>query len=363
MHKKEISEIKKSICNVKNSSLVTISICLVGPEKEKLVIDTFRFLSLPEEEIFKYLDIFKKSLGGKVGKSLFNIGMQGEEKEREMANLSDNFELLCDKIIEKYEMPGHYLIVSGYGVYDYPAKHSDGTYDEEADYTYEYTLTSICPVELAAPALSYTNGSIKERMRDWVVGAPKDAILYPSFNDRTPDVHELLYFTKKSKETQEELINELAGNSRPNSEDEEKEWFSKALEDENGQGCSFEVIKEFSESAYRKVEENAEDGQVNLSEYEIVRMLENAGLDEKRAEEFAKYHKENQGEKQEINLNNLTNTSKSVISGYGFSLQVDADRLSDVQTKVIDGRIHLILPLASSELMLNGITTQVKNSK
>ena len=42
-------------------------------EKEKKTEMKDAFLSLPEEEMFKYFDIFRKSLSGTIGKNLLNM--------------------------------------------------------------------------------------------------------------------------------------------------------------------------------------------------------------------------------------------------------------------------------------------------
>ena len=72
MNKKEVAEIKKlfkpEMCN-----LTRICGCYVDSEKQKVSETKEAFLSIPEEEMFKYFDIFKKNLSGKIGKNLLNL--------------------------------------------------------------------------------------------------------------------------------------------------------------------------------------------------------------------------------------------------------------------------------------------------
>ena len=51
----------------------------------------------------------------------------------------------------------------------------------------------------------------RQRVRDWVVGAPESAFLFPSFNDRSTDIHEALFFAKKPKELHDEFIKKGLG--------------------------------------------------------------------------------------------------------------------------------------------------------
>ena len=72
MNKKEVAEIKKlfkpEMCN-----LTRICGCYVDSEKQKVSETKEAFLSIPEEEMFKYFDVFKKNLSGKIGKNLLNL--------------------------------------------------------------------------------------------------------------------------------------------------------------------------------------------------------------------------------------------------------------------------------------------------
>lgn len=72
MNKKEILEIRKQFTPA-NCAITRICGCYVDHEKEKKMESKEAFLSLPEEEAFKYFDIFKKTLSGTVGKNILNM--------------------------------------------------------------------------------------------------------------------------------------------------------------------------------------------------------------------------------------------------------------------------------------------------
>ena len=81
MNKKEISEIKKQFTPA-NCSITRICGCYVDAEKNKKTKIKEAFLSLPEEEMFKYFDIFKKTMSGRLGKDLINLEFPlAQEKE------------------------------------------------------------------------------------------------------------------------------------------------------------------------------------------------------------------------------------------------------------------------------------------
>ena len=72
MNKKEISELKKQF-TPDNCTISRICGCYVDSEKEKRLEMRESFLSLSDEEMFKYFEIFKKTLSGTIGKNLLNL--------------------------------------------------------------------------------------------------------------------------------------------------------------------------------------------------------------------------------------------------------------------------------------------------
>ena len=183
MNKKEISEIKKQFTPA-HCAITRICGCYVDGDKEKKTQMKEMFLSLPEEEMFKYFDIFRKTLSGSLGKNLVNMEFPKEtedfggtqaflmslrESQLTDPNLLNEF---YDKIIASYDYGEHYLILLIHSVYDVPGKTTDGlTMDDASDEVYDHILCSICPVKLSKPGLSYQveTNEFHDRIRDWIV--------------------------------------------------------------------------------------------------------------------------------------------------------------------------------------------------
>ena len=72
MIKQEINEIKR-LYTPSNCSITRICGCYVDGEKNKKTEFKEAFLSLPEEEIFKYFELLRKTLSGSPGKNLLNL--------------------------------------------------------------------------------------------------------------------------------------------------------------------------------------------------------------------------------------------------------------------------------------------------
>ena len=131
-----------------------------------------------------------------------------------------------DRIIESYDYGENYLILVIHAAYDIPGKSSDGSEMFDAsDEVYEYLLCSICPVKLSKPGLSYhaEDNTFGERVRDWIVEMPDVGFLFPAFNDRSTDLHSILYYAKNAEELRASLVENLLGAILPLSAGGQKE--------------------------------------------------------------------------------------------------------------------------------------------
>ena len=180
MNKKEISELKKQF-TPDNCTISRICGCYVDAEKEKRLEMRESFLSLSDEEIFKYFEIFKKTLSGTIGKNLLNLEFplttEAEGGEQEFllrlknSRLTDDslVDECYDKIIEHYYNAENYFIILVHAAYDVPGKARDNTeMFDSSDEVYEYILCCICPVKLSKAGLCYNEAEnrIRDRIRD-----------------------------------------------------------------------------------------------------------------------------------------------------------------------------------------------------
>ena len=79
MNKKEVLEIRKQF-TPENCAITRICGCYVDHEKTKRLQTKTAFLSMPEGEEFKYFDLFRKTLSGKIGRNLLNLEIPLEEE-------------------------------------------------------------------------------------------------------------------------------------------------------------------------------------------------------------------------------------------------------------------------------------------
>ena len=369
MNKKEILEIRKQFTPA-NCAITRIAGCYVDHEKNKKMESKSAFLSLPEEDAFKYFDIFRKTLSGSVGKNLLNLEfptkqeMPGGTQEFLMklrkSKLEDDqlLEEFYDRIIESYDYSENYYIVLIHAMYDIPGRASDGTemYDASEE-VYEYLLCSICPVSLSKAGLSYhaESNCIQDRIRDWVVGMPDKGFLFPAFNDRSTDIHGVLYYTKKSEDLQQELIEQLLGARMPMSANTQKETFQMLIEDTLGEDGDYETIRNIHDTLNDMIEEHKEEPEpLQLDKADVRKVFEQSGVSSEKMESFDQNYKETAGEKTSLLAENITETKKFQIETPDIVIKVNPGRTDLVDTMVVNGRKCLVIAVDDS-LEVNGI--------
>ena len=300
MNKKECNEIKK-LFTPANCAISRICGCYVDSEKNKKTELKEAFLSLPEEEAFKYFTIFRNGLSGTVGKNLLNMefplhtesegGTQNFLLKLRDSELKDEalIEEFYDKIIANFDYGENYYIILIHCAYDIPAKATDGSEMFDAsDYVYEFIQCTICPVKLSKAGLCYNSmtNAIENRIRDWLVEAPINSFLFPAFNDRNTDIHSLLFYAKNPEQLPDSLIDEVLGCGIPMSAKSQKETFQAIVEETLGENCDFETVKNIHENLSELVEETKDEPvPLTLDKYQVKKLLENNGASPEKLEE------------------------------------------------------------------------------
>ncbi len=373
MNKKEILEIKKLFTNDK-CCISRICGCYVDGNKNKVTTFKDAFLSLPEEEIFKYFSIFRSSLSGTIGKNTINMefpldteeegGTQDFLMKLRDSHLKDDelLEIFYNKVIENYVYGENYLILIIDASYDVPGKASDGLdMNDSSDYVYEHLLCSICPVKLSKEGLCYNaeSNAIVNRVRDWIVEGPEHAFLFPAFNDRNTDIHSLLYYTKNSENIQAEFIDGMLGCVTPMTSKSQKETFTEIIAESLGEEADFETVKAIHENLTAFVEEHKEEPEpVAFGKFEVKRVLETSGVDNDKLQNFDSSFDDVAGSRANFVASNVVSTKTFEVKTPEVIIKVAPDRTDLVETREIDGRKYLVIEVTDG-IELNGIPVKM----
>lgn len=369
MTKKEVAEIKK-LFSKDSGCIARISGCYVGGEKEK--ITTFReaFYSLAEEDVFKYYEIFKKTLSGSLGKNLIHLefpmdsefegGTQEFLLRLRNSELKDDelLEAFYDKVIQSFYCVGNYLILLIHIVYDVPGVTKDGLGLEDAsDEVYTSLLCSICPVNLSKPGLSYHPESnlFQNCVRDWLVEMPQIGFLFPSFNDRSTDIHSTLYYIKNADEPHEEFVDSLLGAAPPLPVSSQREMFQSLIEETLGEKREYETIRSIQENVQEKLEESKDEPEpLTLDKKDVERIFAESGVEEECMQQFDAAYDRIIPEQTPLVASNVVNAKKFEIKTPNITVQVKPEFTHLLETKVIDGRNCLVIAI-EDRVAVNGI--------
>lgn len=369
MIKQEVNELKR-LYTPSNCSITRICGCYVDGEKNRKTEFKEAFLSLPEEEIFKYFELLRKTLSGTLGKNLLNLDfpLSSEEAggtQEFLLKLRDSKlkdeELLSqfyDRIISSYEYVGNYLILIIHDAYDVPGKTTDGlTMEDASDSVFEYMLCCICPVNLSKPGLSYDAAAneFHNRIRDWVVEMPECGFLFPSFNDRASDIHSTLYYSKNPEEPHQEFVTDILGCSLPLTAGSQKETFQTLIEETLGEEADYEVVKSIHENLTEMIEEHKEIPEpLTLDKKQVKTLFEKSGVGEEKLETFDQLYDAAAGETTSLLVNNVANTRSFEVKTPDVVIKVNPERADLVTAMTVEGKRCLVIEL-SDQVEVNGI--------
>lgn len=354
MIKKEIAEIKKQL-DLTKGALTRVCGCLVDEEKNLTLTMEEAFGSLPEEEQFKYLELFRKALSGSLGKNLFSVSFSTDaEREgtphetlmklktsalKDEEALTDMYEALAATL----EIEDKYLILFLHGIYDIPGKGTDHTTMVDAsEDVYEYLIGVVCPVKLAKPGL-VVKEKIENRIRDQVVEMPVTGFLFPAFTDRTTDIHELLFYSKSADLPQKALVTDWLEANLPAPETVQKEQFQTLIEDTFGTDCSLNTVKQIQETLIEKLEDGLETEELSASDMRAFLQQVGAENVEQIRDDLIP-----------MTVAGITETKDLKIKSDTATVSVKQEYADDVRVELVDGRKCLILPL-EGEVTANGI--------
>ena len=414
MINKEVLEIKRRF-KKESCTFTRMCGCYVDSDKSKITDLAETFLNLEDEEFYKYLEIAKKTLSGTLGNNLLQLNYPLEEegtggRQQFLMGLRDsklkNDDLLqrfYELIMENYDYTGHYLILIFHDAYDVMTRTTDNSNLDESEEVYEYLLCAICPVQLSKPGLGYREDEnrIGPRIRDWVVSVPENGFLFPAFNDRSTDIHSLLFYTKNPKEPHPELMEGGLGCASKRTATEQKNAFHSIIKNAYGDDSEEAETKliEIQETLNEMLEEHEavseeDDEPMVLSGDNMLKLMTESGISEDKAARIEQAYTDefgnepptaehlidekalavNEQKKKEQELVQqvevlqqqleehkiLAGEETDIVKTYDVILRVKPEKVSQIKSETINGQKCLVIPMTEDEhANVNGVNTLV----
>lgn len=422
LRNKDILELKKRF-KKEACTITRMCGCYVDGNKDKIVELSENFLNLEDEEFFKYLEIAKKTLSGTIGNNLLELNFAKEEeepggKQQYLLGLRESglknaelLEHLYDMIIENYDYAGNYLILVFHDAYDVITKTNDELKIDESEEVFTYLLCAICPVNLSKPGLGYREDEhrIGVRKQDWVVGMPDVGFLFPSFVERSTDIHTLTYYVRDARDSHRDFIEAALGCGAKRTATEEQNTFSSivktaiapiiensdtmlieiqeklnnlaeeheaAMEDlvvvePEAFTLTTEIIKDvmsdsdIPDEAITRIQKHFSEefsdkppAVKNLVNEKAIEKNNKEKKEIKLLQEVATLRQELKDTKQEIGKNENTDNPEQEQDWAEVFLRMKPDKAERVKSQTIDGQKYLLIPMEEEEhVNLNGVET------
>lgn len=379
MNKKEIGELSRR-WKPEKCAVSRIYGCYVSGSGKRIVADLDESLGrMSQEEAEFYLGFLKKVLSGAQDRNLIDIVFSADQVMD-----SDEHRLLMDlkktslqngearrmfyqKVIDCLEMEEKdYLILMASDSYDVPRRGTDGEGQADAsDDVFTYFLCAVCPVKESKISLDYFPGDNEFHCADsHTVAPPELGFLFPAFDDRTANIYNALFYTKKPDELHQEFIDAVFHTEPPLSAAEQRETFQTALAETLGEACDLELVQAIYEQLAEKIAQHKESKnpeRLSLTSRDVGRMLRDCGVQEEQASAFEKQCAVSLGEGAVLNPANLVDTGRFEVKTAEARLIVDPACSYVVETRVIDGRRYILIP-AGGEVEINGLSIRVEGT-
>ena len=405
MIKKEINEIKSLFDTIQDCNITRLAGCYVNGDKEKVKTFSDSFYNFPEEEMYKYLEIFRRTLSGTPGKNLVDMSFVDQE-DGSIENSSQNggsddcgkallerlrktelkddsvLEMFYDKVNETYNYLGNYLILLIHQSYDVPGMTTDGIeMDDASDEVYSYILCSICPMKLTRPGLGFDDdlGEIHTLRQIFAVELPENGFLYPAFNDRSADDSCILYSGKKTDMLQDAFLEKVLNVTATLPAKQQKEGFTEFVSEVLGDEAQFETVLSIQENlkeTVNNIKSEAEGEAVFLDKQSMRNVFEKSGVSEEKLEKFDTKFDEQFDMKrivekepeagtpapsikveEKLFADNVAPVRNIEIKNKNMLLRVNSKHTDIIETRMIDGKKCLVIEL-TDDMIVNGIPVE-----
>ena len=276
MNKKEISELSRRF-KLEKSNISKIYGCYVNSNKEVISYLDESIGLMPQKEAEQYLAFLKKVLSGAPGRNLTDIvfstdQVSNSDEHRLLMALRDDHadarQSFFQAVIENLDMgDSNYLILCANDAYDVPRR---GRSDNESDQVFRYFVCAICPVKDGKLELGYYSGEneFHNCLARQIVGAPELGFLFPAFDNRSTNIYNALFYSRRPDEIHYEFIEGVFRVDLAMTPAEQREAFESILDE--AVECRIDVVRAVNEQLKAKVDDAEESISVSCADLSAI---------------------------------------------------------------------------------------------
>ncbi len=375
MNQRDLAEIKRRL-NPDKRNPSMICGCYVDYIGNPITSFTVPVATLYENENEKYMSIFKKVLSGQLGQTLNpialptdSIGLLMKARDTGMKDETVMQELFTRMIagiraehpdmqsVEDAQNAENWLILMLQDDLDVRKRDVNDEIDyENSDRSFSYCLCAVCPVKRDKPALRYvpSDGLFHERAPEWLAGIPVMGFQFPLNEGGSADVNNMLFFSKDCKDAHEAFLKAAFNADAVMPAAEQTESFQSLLAQTLGTECSLDVVQEMHEAVSTLIEEQEKDAEpLLLSKQDVAKVLTDGGVSPERVEAFQDGFDKTFGTGAALPAVNVIAPKQFKVDLPSVSIKVDPKQADLLETRVIDGRSYLLIPI-DGDIAVNG---------
>ena len=377
MNQKELREIRKRF-TLDKDSISHVYGCYVNAAKDIVARMDMSMGLMEQEEAELYLKLLKKSISGTLGKNLLDIEfstkqVEDSDEHRLLQALrqshlrdEDMRELFYKRVIESLDFgDDSYVILLASDSYDIPFKgRDDELWEEGSNEVFDYIICCICPVKDARASLRYfaEEQNFRGASSGHVLGNPELGFMFPSFDDRSTNIYNALYYSRGLVDIHHEFIDGIFHIEKsPMSAGAQQHAFTDVLCESLGEDCSLDVVKAVHGQIRPQllVHKESKDPEVpELFVEDLDDVLKHSGVPEEKVEIFNEACRKEFGDQSILNPINVMESKKFEMKTPEVKITVDPEYTYLITTQEIDGSQYLLIP-AGEGVTVNGIDISV----
>lgn len=377
MNQKELREIRKRF-TLDRDSISHVYGCYVNAARDIVARMDMSMGLMEQEEAELYLKLLKKTLSGTLGKNLLDIEfstkqVEDSDEHRLLQALrqshlrdEDMRELFYKRVIESLDFgDDSYVILLATDSYDIPFKgHDDEIWEEGSNEVFDYIICCICPVKDAKASLRYfaEEQNFRGASSGHVLGNPELGFMFPSFDDRSTNIYNALYYSRGLVDIHHEFIDGIFNIEKsPMSAGAQQHAFTDVLCESLGEDCSLDVVKAVHGQIRQQllVHKESKDPEVpELFVEDLDDVLKHSGVPEEKVEVFNEACRREFGDQSILNPINVMESKKFEMKTPEVKITVDPEYTYLITTQEIDGSQYLLIP-AGEGVTVNGIDISV----
>lgn len=377
MNQKELREIRKRF-TLDKDSISHVYGCYVNAAKDIVARMDMSMGLMEQEEAELYLKLLKKSISGTLGKNLLDIEfstkqVEDSDEHRLLQALrqshlrdEDMRELFYKRVIESLDFgDDSYVILLASDSYDIPFKgRDDELWEEGSNEVFDYIICCICSVKDARASLRYfaEEQNFRGASSGHVLGNPELGFMFPSFDDRSTNIYNALYYSRGLVDIHHEFIDGIFHIEKsPMSAGAQQHAFTDVLCESLGEDCSLDVVKAVHGQIRQQllVHKESKDPEVpELFVEDLDDVLKHSGVPEEKVEVFNEACRKEFGDQSILNPINVMESKKFEMKTPEVKITVDPEYTYLITTQEIDGSQYLLIP-AGEGVTVNGIDISV----